>query len=183
MRKANKYAHLADGTVLVVLERRDKTLLPCCIDGVDWPHVRGYRWHAQKNFNTFYVRTNVRTPNGKQATLRMHNLLLPDAKIVDHEDGSGLNNQRTNLRPATHAENIRNSRKDSDAITSKYRGVYRQKGKKFRAQIMFNDTRKHLGMFVNEKDAARAYDAAALKYCGEFARLNFPQPAQLKVAA
>ena len=32
----------------------------------------------------------------------------------------------------------------------------------------------HLGYFIDEMDAASAYDEAAMKYHGDFARLNFP---------
>jgi AP2-like factor (ANT lineage) len=39
-----------------------------------------------------------------------------------------------------------------------------------------NDRKKlHLGRFISEIEAARAYDRAVLKYRGDFARLNFPR--------
>jgi len=58
--------------------------------------------------------------------------------------------------------------------TSGYKGVVRQKDcNRWRAQIKVNGKCKHLGLFVNIKDAARAYDEAAEKYFGEFAHKNF----------
>jgi hypothetical protein len=182
--KPNKYAHLADGTVIVMLERNDGTVLACRIGVADWERVQSHRWYAKKGRNTFYAVTNMRKPNGKRTTLRMHRLLLPDAVEVDHRAGDGLNNRRTNLRPATSSQNRANSRKRSDGVTSHYRGVSRTKDRKqFRANIKVNRRTHHLGCFTNEEDAARAYDEAALKYFGEFAKLNDVQPAQLKKAA
>ena len=102
---------------------------------------------------------------------------VPDGMFVDHINHRGLDNRKANVRPATPADNARNARypKRKNA-TSKYRGVwYNKKKKRFRAVIGINNTRKIIGNYKNEIDAAKAYDKAAKKYYGEFAMLNFPE--------
>lgn len=105
----------------------------------------------------------------------MHNEIMQPQPgfIVDHKDHCGLNNTRKNLRIATRSQNTCNNKK-SRGQTSRYKGVCVSKEKgKFRATIMSNGKRIHLGYFKNEIDAAKAYDAAARKYHGDFAVLNF----------
>jgi hypothetical protein len=51
---------------------------------------------------------------------------------------------------------------------------YRQDKDKFHAYIGVNYETLHLGFYSTAKEAARAYDTAALKHFGPFARLNFP---------
>lgn len=93
---------------------------------------------------------------------------------VDHRDGDGLNNQRSNLRLVTNAENHMNM-KPQEGGTSRFKGVYWNKGKgKWQAQISLNGTRTSLGRYDTEEQAAAAYDEAATTHFGEFARLNFP---------
>jgi hypothetical protein len=103
----------------------------------------------------------------------MHRLILRvDANTqVDHRDGNGLNNTRGNLRPATHAQNQHNSRLRKDN-QSGFKGVHRQ-GNRWVARIRVDGEQKHLGSFRTPEEAARAYDAAALRLRGEYARLNF----------
>jgi hypothetical protein len=162
----NRVEHLADGSTVITLERRNGDTYECFIDTADYPLVQPYHWH-------------VIVPRGgglyaaNSQKIFIHQLLLGGLKDADHRDRNGLNNRRSNLRPATRQQQQANHKKHRDGITSRYRGVSLHKtSKKFRAAIVFNDKQKHLGLFVNEEDAARAFNKAATEYFGEFASLN-----------
>jgi hypothetical protein len=91
---------------------------------------------------------------------------------VDHIDGDKLDSQRANLRVATNSQNSMNSRKLVIG-SSQYKGVYFDRIKdKFRAKIVLNRKEIFIGNFEDEKQAALAYNEAAIKYHGAFACLN-----------
>ena len=139
------------------------------IDNKDFYILNKYQWSVRKNGNGVYAYTIV-----DKKHIGMHTIILPTLKCVDHKDGNGLNNQRENLREASVKDNIRNS-KISRNNTSSYKGVSyhaNNKTKPHRAYITCNRKRIHLGYFSDIKDAAIAYNEAAVKYFGEFARLN-----------
>lgn len=95
---------------------------------------------------------------------------------LDHIDHNGLNNTIDNLRIVTHQQNSMNRRKRNTNTSSHYKNVYWAKDRsKWRADIMLNGKHIHLGQFSVETDAARAVDAAAKLYFGEYANLNFPE--------
>jgi hypothetical protein len=95
---------------------------------------------------------------------------------VDHVNGDGLDNRRSNLRVCTHAENARNQSSRTRMSTSRFRGVVWAKDRrKWRAMIGDNGRTVHLGNFTDEIEAAQAYDRAAREMYGAFARLNFPE--------
>jgi hypothetical protein len=98
---------------------------------------------------------------------------LDNKEQVDHIDHNRTNNCVNNLRYVSNQENQMNKSKQSKHASSKYKGVYYDKtSKKWRAYIMINRKTKHLGLFTDEKDAARAYNAKALELFGEYAYLN-----------
>lgn len=106
--------------------------------------------------------------------VRLHTFLT-GWSLVDHINGDGLDNRRSNLRPATQSQNNANAAR-SRANTSGFKGVslYRRTGR-WRAYLGTRPREVHLGYFATPEEAARAYDAAALQTWGEYARLNFPK--------
>jgi hypothetical protein len=100
----------------------------------------------------------------------------PRGFLVDHKNLNTLDNTRTNLRLATRSQNMFNRNKIKSNTSSRFRGVcFDKRRKKWCAYITVEGKRIWLGTFDNEIDAAMAYDAAAKKYHGEFARLNFSE--------
>lgn len=94
-------------------------------------------------------------------------------QIVDHIDHDPLNNQIVNLRACTVRENVRYQLLHRDNVSG-FKGVsWVPHRKRWRARIVVGRENKHLGAhFTDIRDAARAYDAAALRFYGEFAITN-----------
>ncbi len=90
-------------------------------------------------------------------------------QMVDHENGNGLDNQRNNLRFCTNSQNQPNSNPQSHL---QFKGIYESHGR-FNARIKVEGVRISLGSFTNARDAAIAYDKAAIEKFGEYARTNF----------
>lgn len=140
------------------------------IDISDVRVIAPYRWNATRGIkdNTHYAQTHI----GGRA-VRLHRLILDFPKShIDHRDGNGLNNCRSNLRVCSHSENQANNRPRL-GCTSRFKGVYRS-GNRWIAKIRVTKGvgQKHLGSYASESVAANAYNHAAQVVYGEFARLN-----------
>lgn len=146
------------------------------IDDEDFDRISKFKWSAHNRGRTFYAITNILI-NGRYKTQGMHRLIIEDNPLksdIDHIDGNGLNNQKSNLRICTNRQNQMNT-KPRKNCTSHYKGVSLHKTtNKWRSRITVEGKLIYFGLFDNEEYAARVYDDAAMKYFGEFARLNFP---------
>lgn len=129
-------------------------------------YLADFRWVAKREmrYTTIYAIRRILQNNGKYTTKSLHRTILgiTDPKIyVDHIDGDGLNNCRSNLRLVTHTENRRNvfgPRRDS---TSGYLGVcWNKQNNKWVAHIRSNGRREHLGYFHTKEEAHKARIAA-----------------------
>lgn len=91
---------------------------------------------------------------------------------IDHIDGNGCNNKISNLRSANRMQNMANySRPKTN--TSGYKGVsWNKKNRKWVAYSRHENKQKYLGSFNCRIEAAKKYNEAAIKYHGEFAKLN-----------
>lgn len=136
---------------------------------------RNWRW---QDFGEYGYARGASYRDGKHHTLTLHVAIMKPERgvFIDHIDGNGLNNRRSNLRYATNRQNQANSRKQN-GTTSKYKGVsFFKRDGNWRASIETSKDGKrigiHLGMFDCEKQAALAYNEKAKELFGDFARLN-----------
>lgn len=147
------------------------------VDDKDYETVNALTWHVHRYKSGTCYAEHTRSVEGKTITYRMHQFITGQ-KGIDHRDGDGLNDQRSNFRLATPHQNRMNKKKYRSFV-SIYKGVgckYLAGGdKRFSAYIGIDGKQKHLGYFDVEIDAAEAYDKAAVHHFGTFARLNFPQ--------
>lgn len=146
------------------------------VDEADWEQVCQYRWTAYQRGSTWYAKRDYQL-NAKRYSQPLHRFILnTDAPRVDHKNRDGLDCRRENLRPATHGQNMTNS-KMSVRNTSGYRGVTRSRHdwpRPWQAKIKKDQKTRYLGVFATAIEAAQAYDEAARVTHGEFAVLNFP---------
>lgn len=143
------------------------------VDACDFELLNQFCWHARwhEGSQTFYAARWT----SENHNLYMHQVICGRIEI-DHADGDGLNNRRSNLRPCTRGQNNSN-RKILSNSKSGYKGIYFmpvRTQKPWMAKISVCGKRIYLGVFASAEEAARAYDVAAKEKFGEFANLNFP---------
>lgn len=145
------------------------------IDASDAELIGRWNWSSDicKSRRTPYAKRTEGTRNDARCVF-LHRFLWEawgndPAPQMDHIDGDGLNNRRSNLRAATIQQN---------AANRVYRSASGRKGVSFRrdtgrwiARIGANGFDRHLGTFDTADEAAAAYARAAQEHYGEFARV------------
>lgn len=166
-RKSFSFRRQSDGSIAIPLAGGGEAI----IDERDLATVARYQWSRHRaNSGLYYAHADT----GDIVGLAMHRLLLgaDDPRNVDHRDGDGLNNRRKNIRWASQSQNMQN-RRAAEGWASRFKGVIRSpRGWKWVAKIKVRGSQVHLGTFATEVEAARAYDAAAKRFFGSFARAN-----------
>lgn len=92
----------------------------------------------------------------------------PEGYEVDHIDGNTTNNTWSNLRLATHSQNMHNSKLRANN-SSGYKGVtWHKHANKWIAQIQVNGNQIYLGSFNSAEEANSAVMQARVKLHQEF---------------
>ena len=171
--KNAKYLHKMDFHEEVSMKEIPLTRgLVTQIDDEDFEWLNQWKWYANgKRGISYAVRSAI--SDGRQIKIRMSRLILdcqPDA-MVDHINGDTLDNRRLNLRICKSGENRMNSIKRK-AAGSRFKGVTKHPCGKFQVMICKNNIHIYVGLFTEEREAAHAYNVAAIEHHGEYARLN-----------
>ena len=148
------------------------------VDLQDYYRYGRFKWYLIGSGRKFYAVRNYKIEPGKTKSVYLHREIMnaPKGLVVDHRSGFSLDNRRTNLRLATRSQNLQNRGKTKSKTSSLFIGVsFRKQNGNWSAYISYEGKRIWLGIFHNEIDATRAYDRAAIKFHGEFAKLNFPK--------
>lgn len=147
------------------------------VDDDNYDELMQFRWYAYHCLinGAWYAQRSIGSRLHSQLE-HMHRRIMkaPLDFEVDHRNLDTLDNRKENLRLATRQQNAANRRRQINN-TSGFKGVSLfRRDNNFKAQIKVDGHKMHIGYFDTPEAAAHAYDAAALRYFGEFAWLNFP---------
>lgn len=152
MSKRGRSGWVKDGVGFIPLSRG----LVAIVDEDMVPFLEKRKWHATCAKKPYAARTIGSKPC--QSVVFMHRVVIgdvPEGMEIDHINGNGLDNRRSNLAVVSHAENMRKAVYRS-TNKSGVPGVSRHICGKWSAQITRLGRRYWLGLHVDTESAAAA---------------------------
>lgn len=129
--------------------------------------ISQYNWSIRKHRTNIYAYPGTRSIQN----MGMHNLVM-GGKWVDHINGNGLDNRRSNLRFATRKDNARN-RGGNKSSSTQFKGVsYYAKQDVYYVSIKVDGKTVKTNRTRNIYKAALMYNKWAVEFFGDFAWLN-----------
>lgn len=145
------------------------------IDRKDWPIVKKFKWCTTINGTQAYAKAYAGGGRKNPQFVYLHHVIVGKPKkglVVDHVNGDGLDNRRKNLRIIPWRLNTLGKKVLRSNNTSGYTGVsWVSRSKKWKAQIRSLGRMMTLGEFKDKMMAVKAYQAAAKKEFGIYAKL------------
>ena len=113
------------------------------IDDEDFDKVSKHTWSISHFKTNKYCYTNIRV-NGKYTTMRLHRFIMgldySDKRIINHKNGNGLDNRKSNLEIC----DINYNNQSLNCANKNFGSIYidkRCKKKKYRAEVNINKKR------------------------------------------
>jgi len=147
------------------------------VDDEDFEYLNQWKWTlSPQGYAVRRIHTRLGIGEYAGEIIFMHRLTMdcPKNKNIDHKNGNKVDNRKDNLRLCNQSQNGANSKIRINNTTG-YKGVKidkRQPGRPYIAEITVNRKVIYLGGHSTKEEAATSYNRAAIKYFGQFARLN-----------
>lgn len=144
------------------------------VDEEDYDYLSKWKWCCDSKGYGFRTEKRSETGRQKRRGVYIHREVMSNPKglQIDHINGDTLDNRKSNLRLASHSENMRN-RKLQKNNTTGYKGVwFNKKRNRYIATIRINGQSRTIKSAETAEEAAEAYNERATEIYGNFARLN-----------